>query len=256
MQLLSSNSISIPFFLLRECLMPDIETGIVAVVFTQICHPAHQLFTSLFITFDIASSSFRTKSFSTPLPPVTPQIIPLPVSVNMNIVCDVQGLSSTLNLIQSHGHSWKPPGSTDAEATRLKNSRVFSLSLLNYMPSSKWAASTTESNWILIRIGCNHLRRQGKFDRQISTQPFSFGWRRWGGCTNARWLSFSPENRPLAFSFPAPLTVHDPQVCGPFAAPHILERSRPQWTGDTTLKHEWWRCLLTSVGIGPCKCEL
>lgn len=106
MQLLSSNSISIPFFLPRECLMPDIETGIVAVVFTQICHPAHQLFT-LFITFDISSSSFRTKSFRTPLPPVTPQIIPLPVWVNVNIVCDVQGLSSTLNLIQSHGCSWK-----------------------------------------------------------------------------------------------------------------------------------------------------
>lgn len=107
MQLRGSNSISIPFFSPRECLMPDVQARIVAVVFTQICHPARQLFASLFITFDISSSSFRTKSFRIPsLPPVTPQIIPLPVSVDVNIVCDVQGLSSMLNLIQTEPCPW------------------------------------------------------------------------------------------------------------------------------------------------------
>jgi len=100
MQSLGSNSISIPFFSPRECLMPDVQRGIVAVIVTQICHPARQLFASLFIAFDSSSSSFRTKSFRTPpLLPVTPHIIPFPVPVDVNIVCDVQGLSSTLNLI-------------------------------------------------------------------------------------------------------------------------------------------------------------
>ena len=102
--------VPIPFqslFSHLECLMPDIQTGIVAVGFTQICHPAHQLFASLFITFAVSSSSFMIKSFRTPsLPPVTPQIIPLPVSVDGNIVCDVQGLSSTLNLIRTESRPW------------------------------------------------------------------------------------------------------------------------------------------------------
>lgn len=102
MQLLGSHSISIPFFSPRKCLMPDIQTGMVAVVFTQICHLARQLFASLFIAFDISSSSFRTESFRTPsLLPVTLRIILPPVLMDVNIVCDVQGLSSMLNLIQT-----------------------------------------------------------------------------------------------------------------------------------------------------------
>lgn len=102
MQLLGSNSISIPFFSPGECLMPDVQTGIVAVVFTQICHPARQLSAFLFIAFDIPSPSFRTKPFGTKpfLLPVAPQSIPPPVLIDVNIVCDIQGLSSTLNLIQ------------------------------------------------------------------------------------------------------------------------------------------------------------
>lgn len=103
MQLLGLSSISIPFFSPRDCLMPDTQTEIVAVVFTQIRHPAHQLFPSLFITFGISCSSFSSKSFRGPsLPPVTPQVIPPPVSVDVNVACSAQGLCSTLNQRQSH----------------------------------------------------------------------------------------------------------------------------------------------------------
>lgn len=131
--------------------MPDIQTGIAAVFFTQICHPAHQFFAYHFW--------YCFLIFQHSLPPATSQIIPLPVSVNMNIVCDVQGPLHVKPNPNSDVHGWNPSGST--EATRLKSSFVFSPSLLN-VPSSRWAASMG-SGWILIPMGSNHLCKQGKF---------------------------------------------------------------------------------------------
>lgn len=122
MQLLGSNSISIPFFSPRECLVADMQIGMVAVVFTQICHPPLQLFASLFVTFNISSFSFRAKPFRTPsLLPVTAQIIPSSHLGWREHCCDVQGLSSALNQVQMKSCPWlKPPGCINAEAVRLE----------------------------------------------------------------------------------------------------------------------------------------
>lgn len=79
---------------------PDIASSSSAFCFFVSLIFLFYLFVSLLS--DISFASYTTKTFGThSLSPVTPQIIPVPIFIDVNIVCAIQGLSSLLNLIQA-----------------------------------------------------------------------------------------------------------------------------------------------------------
>lgn len=110
MQFLDSDSISTCSFSPRKCLMD--RRGLLlwfsSKYSTQIsafCFFVYLIFLSyLFVSLLSYTSfvSYTIKTFSThSLPPVSPQIIHFLVFIDVHIVCAIQGLSCTLNLIQA-----------------------------------------------------------------------------------------------------------------------------------------------------------